>query len=71
MPLISPLFTQVSEAAMAAVPELANEMTSYRLVGRLRPVGEQGSLLKRAVLSVCGDQLCPHTVPFSGKQGFS
>lgn len=38
-----PLFAQVSEAAMAAVPELSSEMMAYyRSVGRLRPVTGAG-----------------------------
>lgn len=42
VPLIFLLFTQVSEAATAAVPELAREMMAYyRSVGRLRPVGSR------------------------------
>ena len=66
-----PLFTQVSEAAMAAVPELTSEMMAYyRSVGRLRPVTGAGSPSISKVLPVHGGQICPPNRTFPWQTEF-
>lgn len=61
------LFTQVSEAAMATVPEPTNEvMAYYRSVGKLIPVMWTGLPSQEwSVSSVLEDQICPPKLPLS------